>query len=62
MRPSAELCALMQYGHQWVPISAEVENELRYQPEKGMHLLGFVAVEEIPRHYYMKVCSDLFGE
>ncbi len=45
----------MQYGKQTVPISSEEENHLKYLPEKDMQAIGFVSLDQIPRHMYMKV-------
>ena len=45
----------LQYGKQTVPISAEEENHLKYSPEKGMQLIGFMSLSEVPRHAFMKV-------
>jgi len=49
----------MQYGKQTVPISSEEENHLKYLPEKDMQAIGFVSLDQIPRHMYMKVLSCL---
>ena len=45
----------MQYGKQTVPISSEEENHLKYLPEKDMQVIGFVNLDQVPRHTYMKV-------
>lgn len=47
----------MQYGKQTVPISSEEENHLKYLPEKDMQAIGFVSLDQIPRHMYMKVLT-----
>ena len=51
---------VLQYGKQTVPISAEEDNHLKYLPEKDMQVIGFVALDQVPRHTYMKVscCTD----
>ena len=49
----------MQYGRQTVPISSEEENHLKYLPEKDMQAVGFVSLDQIPRHMYMKVLCCL---
>lgn len=49
----------MQYGKQTVPISSEEENHLKYLPEKDMQAIGFVGLDQIPRHMYMKVLCCL---
>ncbi|KAL0036571.1 hypothetical protein WJX79_000925 [Trebouxia sp. C0005] len=43
-----------KYGKQTVPISSEEENHLKYLPEKDMQAIGFVGLDQIPRHMYMK--------
>lgn len=48
----------MQYGKQTVPISMEEENHLKYLPEKDMQVIGFVGLDQAPRHTYMKVLYD----
>ena len=49
--------AVMQYGKQDVPLSAEQEGVLRFNPEKGLWLLGFLEAAKVPRHHFLKVCS-----
>ena len=50
------MCYLVvQYGKQTVPMSAEEENHLKYLPEKDMQVIGFVTLDQVPRHMYMKV-------
>ena len=45
-----------QYGKDYVPISDEVEADMKYQAgEKGMELIGFVDADRIPRHLLLKV-------
>ena len=51
----------MQYGKQTVPISSEEENHLKYLPEKDMQAIGFVSLDQIPRHTYMKVLCCLLA-
>lgn len=45
----------MQYGKQTVPMSPENESQLKYLPEKDMQVIGFVTLDQVPRHTYMKV-------
>ena len=44
----------MQYGKQYVPVSADDEAYLAYKPERGIHLLGFMPTENIPQYQYLK--------
>lgn len=48
-------CWVVQYGKQTVPMSAEQESHLKYLPEKDMQVIGFVTLDQVPRHTYMKV-------
>ena len=52
----------MQYGKQTVPISTEEENHLKYLPEKDMQVIGFVTLDQVPRHTYLKVALCLAFE
>jgi hypothetical protein len=44
-----------RYGKQLVPMSKEDAEALKYEPEKGFQVLGFVQEARIPRHHFMKV-------
>lgn len=50
---------VVQYGKQTVPISTEEENHLKYLPEKDMQVIGFVNLDQVPRHTYKKVLHGL---
>ena len=53
----AEHChVLLQYGKQYVPVSADDEAYLAYKPERGIHLLGFLPAAGVPQYQYMKAC------
>lgn len=46
---------MVQYGKQTVPMGPEQESNLKYLPEKDMQVIGFVTLDQVPRHTYMKV-------
>ena len=48
-------CVSAQYGKQFVPVSADDEAYLAYQPERGLHLLGFLPADDVPQHQFLKV-------
>lgn len=48
-------CLVVQYGKQTVPMSDVDENQLKYLPEKDLQVIGFVTLDQVPRHTYMKV-------
>ena len=50
-------CVSIQYGKQFVPVSADDEAYLAYKPERGLHLLGFLPADDIPQHQFLKVCA-----
>ena len=47
---------LLQYGKQYVPVSADDEAYLAYKPERGINLLGFLPAASVPQYQYMKAC------
>jgi len=55
-KPNADW--LVQYGKQYVPVSADDEAYLAYKPERGIHLLGFLPADSVPMYQYLKACSS----
>eukprot|EP00210_Caulerpa_lentillifera_P001569 g1507.t1 len=42
------------YGADLVPIAKDQLESLSYCPEKGIQLIGFIKVDRVPRHHYLK--------
>ena len=49
----------VQYGKQYVPVSADDEAYLAYKPERGIHLLGFMPAESVPQYQHLKACIPI---
>jgi hypothetical protein len=42
-----------RYGKEQVPFTEEDMEQLKFQTEKGMHILSFMPQKAVPRHHYM---------
>lgn len=51
-----------RYGPQVVPISSAELEAVKFNPEKGVKLLGFTDASNIMRHYYMKDVNLFIAE
>ncbi|KAK9840417.1 hypothetical protein WJX74_009567 [Apatococcus lobatus] len=52
--PAENRVKAYKYGKQNVPLPAQDEGILKFSPDKGLWLLGFVETQQVPRHTFMK--------
>lgn len=60
--PPEQRTKAYKYGKNFIPISSSMEDSLKFKPEKGVKLKGFVKRSDIPRHYFLKESSIFLPE